>query len=56
MTAEPSSYDPAETTVSFTDSAAEKVAALIQEENNPSLQLWVFIAGGRCYGFQYGFT
>ena len=56
MTAEPSSYDPAETTVIFTDSAAEKVAALIQEENNPSLKLRVFIAGGGCSGFQYGFT
>ncbi len=56
MTAEPSAYDPEDATVIFTDSAATKVAALIQEENNPSLKLRVFIAGGGCSGFQYGFT
>ncbi len=40
----------------FTDSAAEKVKKLIEEENNPSLNLRVFITGGGCSGFQYGFT
>ena len=40
----------------FTDSAAEKVKKLIEEEKNPSLNLRVFITGGGCYGFQYGFT
>tara|TARA_Y100001968_G_C18932650_1_gene514975 strand:- start:93 stop:461 length:369 start_codon:yes stop_codon:yes gene_type:complete len=40
----------------FTDAAAEKVAQLIEEEDNPSLMLRVFISGGGCSGFQYGFT
>jgi iron-sulfur cluster insertion protein len=40
----------------FTDAAAEKVAQLISEEDNPSLKLRVFISGGGCSGFQYGFT
>ena len=40
----------------FTDSAARKVGELIKEENNPSLMLRVFISGGGCSGFQYGFT
>ena len=40
----------------FTDSAAKKVHELIQEEDNPDLMLRVFISGGGCSGFQYGFT
>lgn len=40
----------------FTDSAAEKVYTLIQEEGNPALKLRVFITGGGCSGFQYGFA
>lgn len=40
----------------FTDSAAEKVKELIAEENNPALMLRVFVSGGGCSGFQYGFT
>ena len=40
----------------FTDAAAAKVKTLIQEENNPNLKLRVFISGGGCSGFQYGFT
>ena len=40
----------------FTDSAATKVGELIAEEDNPSLKLRVFISGGGCSGFQYGFT
>lgn len=40
----------------FTDSAAEKVKGLIEEEGNPELMLRVFVAGGGCSGFQYGFT
>ena len=40
----------------FTDSAAEKVKKLIEEEKNPSLNLRVFITGGGCSGCQYGFT
>ena len=40
----------------FTDSAASKVRELIGEEGNDSLMLRVFISGGGCSGFQYGFT
>lgn len=40
----------------FTDAAAKKVYSLIEEENNPQLNLRVFITGGGCSGFQYGFT
>lgn len=40
----------------FTESAATKVRGLIEEEGNPALMLRVFVAGGGCSGFQYGFT
>ncbi len=40
----------------FTDSAAEKVGSLISEEGNDNLKLRVYISGGGCSGFQYGFT
>ena len=40
----------------FTDAAAEKVKQLIDEEGNPDLKLRVFVQGGGCSGFQYGFT
>ena len=40
----------------FTDSAASKVRQLIEEEGNPALKLRVFVQGGGCSGFQYGFT
>jgi len=40
----------------FTDSAAAKVGALIAEEDNNNLKLRVYISGGGCSGFQYGFT
>ena len=40
----------------FTESAAAKVADLIAEEGNPELKLRVFVQGGGCSGFQYGFT
>ena len=40
----------------FTDSAAAKVKELIDEEGNPGLKLRVFVTGGGCSGFQYGFT
>ena len=42
--------------LNFTDSAANKVKELIQEEGNPELKLRVFVTGGGCSGFQYGFT
>lgn len=40
----------------FTDSAANKVRELIEEEGNADLKLRVFVTGGGCSGFQYGFT
>jgi iron-sulfur cluster insertion protein len=40
----------------FTDSAAGKVKQLVDEEGNPDLKLRVFVQGGGCSGFQYGFT
>ena len=40
----------------FTDSAVDKVKSLIIEEGNPDLKLRVFVQGGGCSGFQYGFT
>ena len=40
----------------FTDSAAGKVKELVDEEGNPELKLRVFVQGGGCSGFQYGFT
>ncbi|MBP6094961.1 MAG: iron-sulfur cluster insertion protein ErpA [Methyloversatilis sp.] len=40
----------------FSDSAANKVKDLILEEGNPDLKLRVFVSGGGCSGFQYGFT
>ncbi|MFN4330106.1 MAG: iron-sulfur cluster insertion protein ErpA [Limnobacter sp.] len=40
----------------FTDAAAAKVRDLINEEGNPNLKLRVFVQGGGCSGFQYGFT
>ena len=50
--AAPAGADP----IIFTDSAAAKVADLIAEEGNPDLKLRVFVQGGGCSGFQYGFT
>lgn len=40
----------------FTDNAAAKVWELIQEEGNLDLKLRVYVTGGGCSGFQYGFT
>ena len=40
----------------FTDNAANKVKQLIEEEGNAELKLRVFVQGGGCSGFQYGFT
>ncbi|KDM90423.1 iron-sulfur cluster insertion protein ErpA [Photobacterium galatheae] len=42
--------------LNFSDVAANKVKALIAEEENPNLKLRVYITGGGCSGFQYGFT
>lgn len=43
-------------TVGFTDAAAVKVKALVEEEKNPNLKLRVSVDGGGCSGFQYGFA
>jgi len=42
--------------IQFTDNAANKVKQLIEEEENPELKLRVYVTGGGCSGFQYGFT
>ena len=44
------------TPLNFTDAAAAKVKELIEEEDNDQLMLRVFVSGGGCSGFQYGFT
>jgi len=44
------------TALVFSDSAANKVKELIDEEGNTELKLRVFVSGGGCSGFQYGFT
>jgi len=45
-----------EADIVFSDSAANRVAQLIKEEKNPSLRLRVYVTGGGCSGFSYGFT
>ncbi|MFM2007495.1 MAG: hypothetical protein RLZZ09_3150 [Pseudomonadota bacterium] len=45
-----------EDSIIFTETAASKVSELIAEENNPELKLRVYVTGGGCSGFQYGFT
>lgn len=42
--------------IEFSDAAAKKVKALVAEEENPNLKLRVYVTGGGCSGFQYGFT
>ena len=55
--AEPTTTDSAEEALlDFTDAAAAKVKSLIEEEDNDELKLRVFVSGGGCSGFQYGFT
>ena len=44
------------TDVTFSDAAAKKVKTLIEEEKNPNLKLRIYISGGGCSGFQYGFS
>ncbi len=45
----------ADAAIEFTDAAATKLKSLIKEENNDKLKLRVFVNGGGCSGFQYGF-
>ena len=52
MNAVTETHDP----LIFTDNAANKVKQLIDEEGNADLKLRVFVSGGGCSGFQYGFT
>ena len=47
-------FDPTE--IRLTESAVRKVRALVEDEENPDLKLRVYITGGGCSGFQYGFT
>ncbi|MBU2708056.1 iron-sulfur cluster insertion protein ErpA [Zooshikella marina] len=50
-------FDPNETVaINFSAAAAAKVKDLIEEEGNDQLKLRVFVTGGGCSGFQYGFT
>ena len=42
--------------ITVSDSAVEKIKALIAEEQNPDLMVRMFVEGGGCSGFQYGFT
>ena len=42
--------------MSFTENAAHKVHSLISEEGNDKLKLRVYVTGGGCSGFQYGFS
>ena len=51
-----SAESPPTDSLVFTDAAARKVGELIREEGNPNLRLRVFVSGGGCSGFQYGFT
>jgi iron-sulfur cluster insertion protein len=43
-------------TIKFTDSAAQRVSELLAEEGDQNLKLRVYVTGGGCSGFQYGFT
>ena len=51
----PPAADDASAPIDFTAAAAAKVRELIREEGNPALKLRVYIQGGGCSGFQYGF-
>lgn len=47
-------FEPA--SLNFTEKAAAKVRELVEDEENPELKLRVFVTGGGCAGFQYGFS
>jgi iron-sulfur cluster insertion protein len=51
----PGAVPPPATDVVFTEAAARKVRELLDEEENPQQMLRVFVSGGGCSGFQYGF-
>ncbi len=52
----PTYLDSIAPALNFSAAAAHKVSQLIAEEGNPELKLRVYISGGGCSGFQYGFT
>ncbi len=54
MSDTPTVFEP--TPMQFSDAAASKVQALIEEDGNENLKLRVFVTGGGCSGFEYGFT
>ena len=54
MSETPTVFEP--TPMQFSDSAAKKVNVLIKEDENENLKLRVFVTGGGCSGFEYGFT
>ncbi len=53
---EPTLDEPVALPLQFTEAAARKVKNLVADEENPDLKLRVYITGGGCSGFQYGFT
>ena len=42
--------------ITITDSAVKKIREIVAEEENPNLKVRMFVEGGGCSGFQYGFT
>lgn len=56
MATAPNELSTQTSSILFTQNAADKVHSLISDEDNPNLNLRVYITGGGCSGFQYGFT
>ena len=56
MTLAEAPADPLAAPIFLSDAALAKVAALIAEEGNPQLKLRIYVTGGGCAGFQYGFA
>jgi len=42
--------------ITITESAQQRIRAILAEENNPTLRVRAFVQGGGCSGMQYGFT
>ena len=45
-----------EQAIEITDNARDKILDILAEENNPEIKLRIFVQGGGCSGFSYGFT